>query len=176
MCAQAAFDLLQHGYTVEQVARRIGVTPDRLRLVIVQVYKWTPSKIRRAVRLASRTADEPHSFAELLADERADAALQQLLGDIDAGHPLNHWAKRLVMSGYHPERMTVAYRERLYKLEDMDYLSSHMSVDVRAVMQMSINDLREIDWPALLDARQKKEARVRQKANQRRRARSAAAK
>jgi AraC-like DNA-binding protein len=166
---QVAFELLLRGYSVEQAGRRIGLTPDHFRVVFKRAYGFPPERIKLAATVAERLRGEPMSRTEPRQAERDDRLLQKLLVDIDASHPLNEWAKRLILVGHHPERQTAGYEEALREKERAAYRRQQDIEDAIAVAAIPIDDLDRIDVTLLLDQKEHRHEQMRWRANQRRR-------
>jgi AraC-like DNA-binding protein len=109
----SALALLQDGLAPNRVARRVGVTPDYLRLLVVATVGMTPVQIAHVAALGVRLNRPPASFEELEHRPMADAELQRLVGDIPAGHPLATGGKKMVVDAFHPEFETVEFWESL---------------------------------------------------------------
>lgn len=171
--ARVALVLLRRGYPVEQAGRRVGVTPDHLRVVMQDIYGISPERIKLAEAVARRLLVEPKNRQELIRAKRDDRLLQELLEDIGPAHPLNGWARGLVLSGHHPERDTVAYQEELREKERAAYARKRDQEEAEVVMAMSIDELDQIDVGGLLAERDHRADHMRWRANQLRRTRSA---
>lgn len=168
--AQDAFEFLAQGHSAEATARRVGVTRDYLRVIMLQGYGYAPRKLGRIVELARRLMDEPQTLRAVEAAKRDDLALQELLGEIGPNHPLSGWAKGLVTLGYHPERDTPEYLEELRNRERAAYIRRQHREDAQAVMGLSIDDLHEVDVPYLLEVKRSSKQHMHMTANKRRRA------
>jgi AraC-like DNA-binding protein len=171
--AEAAFELLKRRYPVEQAARRVGLSPDHLRLVMEEVYRFSPAAIKQMVVIAERLKQEPESRRQLELARRDDELLQGLLGHLDASHPLYEWAKDLVLLGHHPERESAKYREQLKQKERLAYIRQTQRQDAEAVTALSVEDLYEVDVESLLSEREHRQEHMRWRANQLRRYRRA---
>lgn len=171
--ASQAFALLGVGYSVSQVAMRVGVSADHLRAIMLRTFGWTPAKIKRAAELAAALEVEPRTRSALAAIERRDCLLQEHLAEIGADHPLAAWAKELVLRGYHPERENAAFARELRERERAAYLEKQERRDAEVVMSMSIQELfKEIDVEHLLVQREHQAENMRWRANQLRRQRA----
>jgi hypothetical protein len=128
------------------------VTPDHLRVILKGAYGYTPRTISLIARVARRLEEEPSTRRDLEAAQRDDLLLQELLSDIGAGHPLNDWAKRLVLLGHHPERETAEYLSELRKRERADFEQKRQRAEAAVVMMaLPLDELAEIDFAALLE-------------------------
>jgi AraC-like DNA-binding protein len=164
--ASRAFALLGEPYPVSQAARRVGVSTDHLRAIILSVYRWTPAKIKRAAELAAALETEPCTRSKLAAAQRRDQMLQRHLAEIGADHPLASWAKGLVLRGYHPERESAAFAKELRERERAAYLEKRERSEAEVVMSLSVEELDEIDVEHLLVQREYETERVHWRANQ----------
>lgn len=173
--AQAAFELLSGGASVSEAARKVRVSPDQLRSIVVDVYKWKPGKIKRAVELAGALTVEPTSRRNLALLKRRDEELVALLSELGAGHPLASWAKSIVTAGDHPEREYADYQKVLRAREKRAYRERRDRNDAHVVMQMPIAKLDEIDVEQLLAEKAHAEEMMRWRSSQRKRQRESGA-
>jgi AraC-like DNA-binding protein len=173
--ARRAFALLGEGYPVSQAARRVGVSTDHLRAIMLRAYRWTPAKIKRALELAAALESEPRARSDLAAAKRRDQLLQEHLAEIGADHPLGPWAKKLVLCGYHPEREKAAFAKELRERERAAYLEKRERMEAEVVMQLPVEELDEIDVEHLLVQREHEAEGMRWRANQLRRQRTSQA-
>lgn len=167
--SHVALELLERGYSVGQAGRRVGLTPDHFRTIFKRAYGFSPQEVGRMVAIATRLQIEPRSRSDLKRAERDDRLLQDLLTGIDVSHPLNEWAKGLVLVGHHPERQTPAFVEELRKKEHAAYLRRRDQEDAEAVMAIPVDDLGDIDVALLLAQKEHRHEQMRWRANQRRR-------
>jgi AraC-like DNA-binding protein len=104
-----AIELLTAGRSVASVARRVDVSPDYLRRLIVAEVGMTPVQITQAATLAQQLAELPRTYGELSERPNAERRLDDLVGDLPAGHPLAAWAKNLMRRTYLPEIETTEF-------------------------------------------------------------------
>lgn len=171
--AEAALEILKSGYPVEQAARRVGLSPDHMRHVLVEAYGFSPSRVKQMVAIALRLRDEPESRAQLEQARRDDELLGKLIGDLGATHPLYPWAKELIVLGYHPERESASYQEELKEKERQAYIRRRQRLDAAVVSGMAVEDLEELDVKGLLMEKEYRQGQMHWRANQRRRNRVA---
>jgi AraC-like DNA-binding protein len=171
--AEAALELLKRGCPVERAARRVCLSPDHLRLVMEAVYGFSPGAIKRLAAIADRLRREPESRRQLALARREDESLQELVGDLDASHPLYGWARELVLLGHHPERESAEYEAQLKERERLAYIRRTHRRDAAAVMAMSIEDLDDVNVSALMAEKEHRQEQMRWRANQLRRERRA---
>jgi len=168
--AEIALPLLQRGKSVKRVADRVGISPDHLRVTLESIYGLHPSTVQHVGRLVRTLEGEPRSLRALERAQEKDRLLQDLLADIGPDHPLASWARNLILVGYHPERESAKYRERLRVQEREAYLRARDQRDAEVVMAMADEELPDVDVSALLTQKQESIAHMRMTANRRRRA------
>jgi AraC-like DNA-binding protein len=165
----AALAHLKNGYSVEQAARRVGLSADYLRVVMQEALGITPEKVKQIVRVSARLEKEPESRSELARTKLDDQLLQELIGDIGPTHPLYRWAKEIVLLGHKPERDSAAYKKKLREKELAAFRRRQDEVDATAVAALELEVLGDLDVDSLLSQREHREEHMRWRANQRRR-------
>jgi AraC-like DNA-binding protein len=169
---ETAFELLRGGYSVSRAASSVGVSPDHLRLLMRQRYRWAPRRIKYAIELGRRLKKPPETTRAQRDATSDDAALQALLADIGPDHPLNEWARGLVLAGHHPETETDLYQRILRHNDRKAYREARERGAATAVEGMSEEELRApLDIAALLEERAFENEKIPWRANQLRKAR-----
>lgn len=120
---EIALELLTRGKSAGSVAEKVCLSPDYLTVVAREETGLTPKQIIRAAQLGKKVAawkrEGPVAqgtalYRERLRKwERIDTEVTNLLGDLGPTHPLNAWAKKLVVGLQRPDYRRQPYRNQL---------------------------------------------------------------
>lgn len=128
---EVAIESLKAGTPVASVARRVEVTPDYLRRLIVAEVGMTPVQIARAATLAHDLAKPPRTFSDLSRRREEERRLDDLVGDLPAQHALAGWAKDLLQRTFLPEVETDAFFAELRRQHQRDRAARRDENDLR---------------------------------------------